>query len=84
MKLRCVKGNIGLDGVRYSIGDVFDADDGIVSDALINGNFAEMVVEPEKVVDPVTEDAVVDEVVEPEPEEVVDKPPAPKRGRKPR
>jgi hypothetical protein len=40
MMLRCVKGNIGLDGVRYSIGDVFDVDDDSIADTLIGGKWA--------------------------------------------
>lgn len=68
--LRCVKGNIGLDGVRYSIGDVFDADDN-VADALINGNFAE-----EVVADTPVKESVIDDNPD------LKEPVKPKRGRK--
>lgn len=40
MELKCVRGHIGLDGVRYSIDDIISTDVTAVSDALIGGGFA--------------------------------------------
>lgn len=80
MMLRCVKGNIGLDGVRYSIGDVFDVDNDCVADTLIDGTWA--------VVDGVTTietdvdvDTEPDTAEEESDDDVVKESEKPKRGR---
>lgn len=77
MKLMCTTGYIGIGGVRYATGDVFEVEDDAIVKALIDGGDAEEFVEiPD----------VVEEVVEtppPEPEVVVeDEPEKPVRGRR--
>ena len=83
MKLRCVKGNIGIDGVRYSVGDVFDAADDIV-DTLVDGKWAVVDTEPmDMAVDavPSPDHASHFADVDDEAEEVMEEPVKPKRGR---
>ena len=60
-RMRCVKGSIGLDGVIYSVGQVFDVDDVEVSISLIRGGWVE-VGDTEPVVDEVVEDVDVADV----------------------
>lgn len=43
MKLRCTTGHIGIGGVSYATGDVFDVDDDVVAKSLVDGGDAEEV-----------------------------------------
>lgn len=56
MKVKCTTGHIGLGGVIYSTGDVFDVEDEVVVKSLVDGGDAEAVIdatinEPDGVVD---------------------------------